>query len=212
LGTGWLQAIHPEDRHRVVTLWKERVTAGRQFKAEYRFRRPDGTITWVLGEGVAEKADGPGLAGYVGTVTDITERKDTESQLEKAKEAAEDASRLKDRFLENMSHELRTPLTGIIGYTDMVKHRLSGDPQALEDLEVIERSGHHLHELISDILDLSRIEAGEMTGEHVACSPLEIVDDAIHLVQIQAEKKGLVLTRRLETPIPASILSDPLRI
>jgi PAS domain S-box-containing protein len=212
LGNGWARAIHREDRERVMALWNQAAASTRPFKTECRFQRPDGTVTWVLAEGVPEKVGHSEIAGYVGTITDITERKAIENHLQLAKDAAEATSRLKDSFLANISHELRTPLTGIIGYADLLRQRLANDAEALEDLEVIQRSGHHLQELICDILDLSKIEAGEMQVERISCSPLQIVDEALQVVRIQAEKKGLVLSRRLETPIPASILSDPIRI
>jgi hypothetical protein len=99
-----------------------------------------------------------------GITTDITERKRTEVELHRAKEAAEAASQAKSTFLANMSHELRTPLNAIIGYSEMLQEESEemGYADFVADLEKIHAAGHHLLSLISDILDISKIEAGRM--------------------------------------------------
>lgn len=100
---------------------------------------------------------------YIGIGQDITERKQFELELQQAKEAAEVANQAKSIFLANMSHELRTPLNVILGFTQVMSHDLSLGVEQKENLQIIRRSGDHLLNLINDVLDLSKIEAGHTT-------------------------------------------------
>jgi signal transduction histidine kinase/CheY-like chemotaxis protein len=119
--------------------------------------RPDGTVLEVRRDPV------PG-GGFIAIYTDITERKQAELAIRKAKEDAESASKVKSAFLANMSHELRTPLNAIIGYSELLAEDATdrGDTAALADLGKISAAGKHLLGLINEILDLSKIEAGKM--------------------------------------------------
>lgn len=128
--------------------------------------------------------------------------------------ATETANRAKSEFLANMSHEIRTPLNAILGFTEML---LKGEPDiAPEDrrdyLETIHSSGRHLLELINDILDLSKIEAGRMKVEKVRCSPHAIMADLISLLRVRAKEKGLSLQCEWPEGLPASIETDPMRL
>lgn len=128
---------------------------------------------------------------------------------------AEAANQSKSAFLANMSHEIRTPMTAILGYTEILEleaktHQM---PELFSDaLDTIKRNGGHLMELINDILDLSKIEAGKLDIESIACSPQSIVEEVLELVQVRAEAKGLKLEASYQFPLPAKIKSDPTRI
>jgi PAS domain S-box-containing protein len=145
-------------------------------------------------------------------IRDISARKRIEEEERLAREAAEAASRLKSSFLANVSHEIRTPMTAIIGYTDLLKERFHGDAQAMEDLSTIERSGQHLLGLLNDILDLSKIESGQIEVELLECSIPELLDDVLAVMMVRAVEKNLSLQDLYETAIPQKILSDPTRI
>jgi PAS domain S-box-containing protein len=131
---------------------------------ESQVYRKDGSIVWISESAVAVRDQDGTLLFYVGTVQDIDDRKRTAQELYKAKEAAETASHSKSQFLANMSHELRTPLNAIIGYSEMLQEEAAdlGVAEILPDLDKIRGAGKHLLDLINDILDISKIEAGKM--------------------------------------------------
>ena len=127
------------------------------------------------------------------------------TSLQALAEAAQQATRAKSEFLANMSHEIRTPMTAILGFAEILlaeEEREKASPQRTEALRVIHRNGRHLLQLINDILDLSKIEAGKLATHPVPCSLVEIVADVTRLVHVQAEQKGLTLVVEWPAPLP----------
>jgi signal transduction histidine kinase/ActR/RegA family two-component response regulator len=134
-------------------------------------------------------------------------------ELERARNDAITAARMKGEFLANMSHEIRTPMTAILGFTEVLlteSATLSGE--ALEALRTIHRNGEHLCVVINDILDLSKIESGKLEVERLRCYPAQIVNDVIALMGAKAAERGLALAVRYEGAVPEGILSDPTRL
>jgi len=128
--------------------------------------------------------------------------------------ATKAASEAKTQFLANMSHEIRTPLTAILGFTELLRSGADdGDEAARQEyLENIYRSANHLLELINAVLDLSKIEAGRMQLERIACSPHEIIAGVISPMRVRAKEKGLKLSVVWPQGIPSQIETDPLRL
>ena len=139
-------------------------------------------------------------------------RRQAERALLAAKEQAEAASRSKSEFLANMSHEIRTPMTAILGYADLAAEE-DADPDArAEHLRVIKRSGRHLLCIINDILDLSKLDAGQMKVAQEPVRPEEICRGVIELMRVQAESKGIALRFERDPLSPERVLSDPIRL
>jgi PAS domain S-box-containing protein len=153
---------------------------------------------------VFDKTDGS-LKGYRGAATDITELTRREESLRSAKEAAEVASRAKSHFLANMSHELRTPLNAIIGFTDVMRMGLLGpveNPEYRAYVGDIHGSAQRLLEVINDILDMSRIETGEVELHEAACNIEELFESAQRIVHTRVEARGIKLSVDLSPRLP----------
>lgn len=158
-----IQAVHPEDRERIDRIIKDAVAEGRAYSCDYRVPLPDGGER-VIFEQADITCDDEGRTVLVtGINLDITDRYRAQERLRNAMHEAEAASEAKSQFLASMSHELRTPLNAIIGYSEILKEdALERDPTSfISDLDRINVSGRHLLGLINDVLDLSRIEAGQ---------------------------------------------------
>jgi CheY-like chemotaxis protein len=136
----------------------------------------------------------------------------TAEQLADASHRAEAASQAKSDFLANMSHEIRTPMTAILGFADRLTEPALSPAERSEALDTIRRNGEHLLEIITNILDLSKIEAGKMALESVLCSPIEIVGAAAALMRLGIESRGLAFFVEADGPIPETIHADPTRL
>lgn len=141
------------------------------------------------------------------------ERFDGEQLLRDAKDAAEAANRAKSEFLANMSHEIRTPMTAILGFTDLLVGDFAQDPEAsVKAVQTIQSNATHLVTIINDILDVSKIEAGQLVIEEIETDPIAILSDVSELVTPRAHGKGIEIETRCDSPIPERIVSDPTRL
>lgn len=134
-----------------------------------------------------------------------------ERALVQAREDAQRANRLKSQFLANMSHEIRTPLTAIIGFAETLVAENQPKKARQEAVRAIYRGGKHLLHVVNDILDVSKIEAGQMQVEHIEFAPHEVVREVVRLSRARAEGKGILLDEHYQLPLPAAIRSDPVR-
>lgn len=189
-GQGWAAAIHPDDRERVANEWYAEVGKRRKFSSEYRFRRPDGEVSWLAGRAIALTDDSGTVIGYIGTVNDITDRKREQEQLR-------EADRRKDQFLATLAHELRNPLAPIRNGLQILK---IVDPQAEEAAEVremMERQLDHMVRLVDDLLDISRITRNKLELRKERVELANVVASAVETSRPLIEANGHTFESRL---------------
>ncbi|PPE67445.1 PAS domain-containing protein [Caldimonas caldifontis] len=212
-----IERVHDEDRPAMINSILE---AGRDVQPwvfEFRFLRPDGSVRWMLGQSSPE-AEPDGSVLFHGFLTDTTERKHMEAELarlaetRRAREAAEAANRAKTLFLSHMSHELRTPLNAVLGFAQLLREDpdLALPPGRRAWVEHIQAAGQHLLEMITDLLDLTRIEAGALLVRRERVALDEVIEDCLSMLQPQAAAAGVQLHR----PPPSGLqaLGDPQRL
>ncbi len=156
-------------------------------------------------------------AGVLVSLDDVTELEHKELELRLARDSAQAANRAKSDFLANMSHEIRTPMNAILGFTELLRRGVSsgeknGSQNRQKYLNIIHGSGKHLLELINDILDLSKVEAGHLEVESVKCEVHQVVLDVARIMNVKADEKGIALRVVFDSALPAHIHSDPSRL
>ncbi len=210
LGSGWLGAIHAEDRDQIQSAWFEATQTTKSFDTSFRYQHTDGTVTWVSLKAAAINATDT-VSGWVSTLEDITEKRQAESDLLAAKQAAETAMHTKSQFLANMSHEIRTPLTAIIGFAEALRDEGTYNQTQLHCLDVIRNNGQHLLTIINQILDLSKIDAGALTIEHGSCNIVQTIEEIRFMFAPTIADKGLSFSVESESSLPHVITTDALR-
>ncbi len=212
LGTQWQNRIHPEDREEYLSRMASACQHQESLRAEVRINRNDGQYGWVL-VSVVPRYTATGLfMGFVGSGIDITDKKLLEESLEKAKVTAEDLNRRKSEFLSMMSHELRTPLNSIIGYSSIIQNNMAGplnDNQS-KFIQNVVYSGKHLLNLVNDLLDLSKVEAGKMKITVSQFDLPVLVQDVQSMLNDLAHRKNITLTFSIQPGI-TTVQADPER-
>ncbi len=177
---------------------------------ELKLRRRDGTkIDCVITASLWYSNEGK-LMGYQGTIRDITEKRHSE-ELVKEKEIAQRSAKMKERFLANMSHEIRTPINAINGLTHLLQQTIVDEKQR-EYISGIRSSSEHLMELINDILDFTKIEAGKVIFESVDFHLGSLLQQVINTLRFKATDKKIELKLEADLSLPDSLLGDPLRL
>ena len=203
--------LFPKERAEIICARDKEVLATLQKSSlEELVTYPDGTQVYLeTVRNPLRDQDGK-LLGILTIGRDVTERKKAEEEVRRAKELAEEATQMKTDFLANMSHEIRTPMNAIIGLTHLMS-RDSQDAAQLDRLAKVDRAAKHLLQVINDILDLSKIEAGRMSLEHTEFSLDVLLARSFELVAERAREKGLELVLDSDQ-LPARLRGDPTRL
>jgi len=203
--------VHPDDLPGLRRDWQRALDGTSPYTSEFRVVRDDGTTRWIRAVGEFVKDEAGVVRKVHGLNWDITRDRALAREREELLDELQRANAAKTRFLAMMSHELRSPLTAVLGFTRLLRAR-EDEPGKLDHLLRIERNGKFLVELIDDILDITRIEEGqlELGIEQVGVSSL--LHEVIGMSADAAEAKGLTLRADIDDGVPKRILTDALRL
>ena len=199
LASVWQRSVHPEDRERVLADWLTWIKEGQEYSNEFRLVYKDETVRWINVQSSPMFSDLGKLIGHVGTVRDVTHRKQAESERGRlireqvARQEAERANQMKDEFLAILSHELRTPLNAILGWSRLLMSKKLDQEKIDKALETIERNAKSQAQLIEDILDVSRILRGQLSLNKHPIQLEYVIEMAIDSLRPLAEAKSIVI-------------------
>jgi PAS domain S-box-containing protein len=202
--------IHPEDADRIRESIRKSALSLEPWKEEWRTLLSSQGERWYYGYSRPARLD-DGSVLWHGFVHDITEQKELEIELWKARIAADDANRAKGEFLANMSHEIRTPMNAIIGLGRLALHTDLTDKQQ-DYLSKIDSAGETLLHLINDLLDYSKVEAGRLVLEEIPFSFTTCLATVQNIIRVKASEKSLELRVNVASEIPPQLIGDPFRL
>ncbi len=218
LAAGWISSMHPDDMAACEAAFERAQDSTVPIIREFRLRRHDGVYRWLLDRGVPLFGGDGRLTGYIGSCTDIDERKEAEADRERllasereARSHAERLSRVKDEFVATLSHELRTPLNAILGWSQLIRKPDAKPAAIASGLEVIERNARSQAQMIEDLLDMSRIVSGKLRLDVQRVNLLAVIEQALLSARPAAEAKGIRLSSVLD-PRTNLVQGDPTRL
>ena len=207
MNTPFRSFIHPDDLELTNQMFIKQLSSNELMIFENRLRHKDGSYRWFEWNSTSAQGE-----LFYAVARDITERKIVEQELITAKEKAEESDKLKSAFLANMSHEIRTPMNGILGFAELLKEPgLSGEEQQ-DYIRIIEKSGVRMLNIINNIIDISKIEAGQMELVLSKINVNEVTEQLFLFFKTEAEKKGIELwLRNLSTEKETFFITDKVK-
>jgi PAS domain S-box-containing protein len=210
IGRGVCGLVHPEDRDAFEALHRQ-AAQGQSTQGLYRICPATGGERWVKRQAVPLRMGGDDIDAVLNVTMDVTERMQAEASLRIAKDAAEAGERAKAEFLANMSHEIRTPLNAVLGMSDLLMDTTLTAAQH-QWVQAIRNSGRALLDLITDVLDLSKMEAGRLELQCIETDLVECAEIALEMVAPAAAAKGLELLVDVSPEVPGRVSCDPARL
>ncbi len=214
IGMSTIDFVIPEDKEFAIQITQQLFTGAepdRSIRREFRVRTHDGGVIWLEGNPTVMRDDTGQPIAIISTFRDVTERREREDALAAARIEAEAATEAKTDFLSNMSHEIRTPLNGILGFTKLVCETDLNEEQA-DYLNNIRSAGTMLREIVDDILDFSKVEAGRIEIDTVPFSLNEAVEDVVSLVKAARLNSRAVISHKVHADEPIFMMGDETRL
>ncbi len=210
----WREYIEPEDLLKITKANQDLIDGNiKEINIKFRATHKDGTVRWFLDKGVALRDETGKATRLIGTILDITQQQIIEEELILSREKAVEADNLKSTFLANMSHEIRTPMNGILGFSELLKSDDTGPEERANYIDIIHQSGKQLMNIINDILDISKIEVGQIQINEENTSVNHILDELMILFNPAASDKGIELRLHKELNEKESVIrTDSVRL
>lgn len=206
---GLVDLYHPEDKFKAMQEVQEAIKNQKPFLLTSRLVKKDGTIIWVEEHGEGILVDGK--TEYLeGVLIDVTEKKKVEGAI-LARELAETSNKAKSEFLANMSHEIRTPLNGIIGFSKLLLNTSITEIQQ-QYLQTVNQSAESLLDVVNDVLDLSKIEAGKLSLHESKTNLHNIINQSVDMVKYTAHQKNIEIIVDVQDGIECTIWADEVRL
>jgi PAS domain S-box-containing protein len=213
--TTWVDRLHEDDRDRLLSEIGLALRGEKEYDSDFRIVRPDGEVRYLKGTGRTIRPTDGGAARLIGVNIDVTEHRRAEIALLKMSsittQRAEDANRAKSQFLANMSHEIRTPMNAVIGLSYLLAETPL-DAAQRELLGKIQVSSKSLLAILNDVLDLTKIEAGELIVESTVFSPYSLLRGICDVIAIQAQAKGIDFDVEMADDLPIAVQGDATRL
>lgn len=207
----FFSCVHKEDLPGLIKAWDEAVQGEKEYDQIFRIMRPDGQVRWLAGVDEIVRDPQGNVTQIFGLNWDFTQEREGEETLCRSEKQAKQANVAKSAFLANMSHEIRTPMTAVLGYTDLLIG-MEQEQEKAEYLQNIKRNGNFLLEIINDILDLSKSEAGKLEISQESFSLSEMLADIQSMMHVRAEEKKLDFGIEFISDLPERIETDPKRL
>jgi signal transduction histidine kinase len=214
LGSGWMLGVHADDLENCLSAYSLAFDRRGPFTVEYRLRRSDGEYRWMLDTGAPITDDDDRFVGYIGSLLDITDRKETEAEREAllaaeraARSEAEHTNRLKDEFLSVLSHELRTPLNAVLGWVHLLQTSAGPGADVAHGLAVIERNARLQSRMVDDLLDMGGVMAGKMRLDLRPIGLDQVIERALESLKPEFDKKPVHVHTHLDAETPP-VLGD----
>ena len=209
--SAWQAGLHPDDVKRGDEEIQMAISGEKEFDTEFRVIWADGSVHILKARAVVKRDDSGQALRMIGTNWDITEQKQAEQELVKAKEQAEAATIAKSEFLANMSHEIRTPMNAIIGFSGLIR-KTDMTPKQKDYTNKIDSSAKSLLGIINDILDFSKIEAGKLEMESVDFNLDDVISNILGMISVKTSEKNIELLNNISSEVPLALNGDPLRL
>lgn len=207
----WVETVHPDDRNHYMDLYEHSIRHKKPYRAEFRMRYRDGSYRWVLASASPRYSSLGEFRGFIGSKTDIHAQKEMMKVLEDTTQKALSSEKAERKFVTNMSHEIRTPITGILGIADLMS-QMELDHESKDYLADIQISARNLLELVNNVLDFSKLQAGKMVIDYTPFDLFAKVEDIVKPFHFFADQKNIKLLTVIEPNVPQYLVGAPGKI